>query len=651
MTFLRFSLTFITLCLVNFFAKAQLNLPVKKLNGQDYYYYTVKSKETIYGISHKLKISQEDILKYNPTALSGLKDKQMLFFPVADFSNKEEHKLVDSVAIENNSEFTHIVEPGETLYGLARIYNTTADEILAQNPEAKNGIKSGQLLRFNQKKNKTLFVTIKPGNTLFSTAKKYNTTIADIMSENPGISPSNFKAGEVIRITPNSAKPIEKEREVTKFYPYEIKSGDTFSSIAANNNISTDELKSANPNTDKLKKGKFIYIPVKKTETILVAPNQDSENTFSHIESIYNDVHIAAKDSSSINVALILPFMLKENTPNKTARLFTEFYKGFLLAVNELKEKTDKRINIYAYDSEGSIATVRDLLEKEEMKKMDIVFAPDNNSQISAIAEFGKANNINVVNTFSTKNESYLDNPRVFHLNVPNVYMNLKVLNMIDSNFPDYDIVFLNNAQSESKEITAQIKAHVKGRFTYHEFDFSTVINAEELSASLLQSRKYLFIPNSSSKKDLFRIMPALLSIKNERSDIEIALFGYPEWITYLNSCSNDLHKIDTYFYSRFFTDSDDSRLKDFDKDFKNWYGENMISAAPQFGLLGYDTGRFFLKSYIDGNTDFTSSPKGIEGIQTDFLLERSSNWSGFINKAVYFIHFTPYNTIDRTIK
>ena len=75
MTFLRFSLTFITLCLVNFFAKAQLNLPVKKLNGQDYYYYTVKSKETIYGISHKLKISQEDILKYNPTALSGLKDK------------------------------------------------------------------------------------------------------------------------------------------------------------------------------------------------------------------------------------------------------------------------------------------------------------------------------------------------------------------------------------------------------------------------------------------------------------------------------------------------------------------------------------------------------------------------------------------------
>ena len=68
----------------------------------------------------------------------------------------------------------------------------------------------------------------------------------------------------------------------------------------------------------------------------------------------------------------------------------------------------------------GSLATVRNLLSCDEMKRMDMIFAPDNSEQVSLIAEFGKDNDVNIVNTFSTKNEEYIDNSHVFHLNVPN---------------------------------------------------------------------------------------------------------------------------------------------------------------------------------------------------------------------------------------
>lgn len=637
-------------CLTALGASAQLNLPTKQINGEDYYYYKVKSKETVYGISHKLNISQDDILKYNPTALSGLKDKQLLFFPVADFAAKEEPMAQPKAEVPESNEFTHVVKPGETLYGLSKMYGVTTDDIMEQNPEVSEGLKSGQVLRLVRKSQSTIFVTIKPGNTLFSTAKKYNTTVEQIMSENPGISPSNFKAGAMIKVTPNSASPIESVREITKFYPYEIQNGDSFTTIAAAHDVTVEELKSANPDINKPKKGKILYIPVKKTETVLVAPNNESDNSAEKIEQIYNDVH-EAKDSGAINVALVLPFMLGDSTPSKTARLFTEFYKGFLLAVNDVRKKTGKSIKIHAYDSEGSLATVRTLLEKEEMMNMDVIFAPDNNEQITEIATFGKENNINVVNAFSTKNESYIDNPRMFHLNVPNIYVNLKVIDWIDSKFADFDIVFLNNEGSESKEIVDRIKSHVGDSRRTLDFTFNSAISSEELGETLVAGRKYLFIPNSGSKKDLLRILPALTAIKSNRTDVEIALLGHPEWSTYLSACRSNMHKIDTYFYSRFFVDTDDGRTKNVTGEYSEWYGESMINAAPQFGLLGYDTGSFFLRAYIDDNSNFSKPVRGFSGIQTDFILERASNWSGFVNKAVYFIRLTPYNTTDKILK
>ncbi len=42
--------------------------------------------------------------------------------------------------------------------------------------------------------------TIKSGDTLFALAKRYNTTVAAIMAINPGIDPNNLQIGQVICI-------------------------------------------------------------------------------------------------------------------------------------------------------------------------------------------------------------------------------------------------------------------------------------------------------------------------------------------------------------------------------------------------------------------------------------------------------------------
>jgi len=65
---------------------AALDLPTKTLNGTKYYYYKVKQKETVYGISKKLGLTREEIIANNPAADDGVKKGMVLYFPFDQYS-------------------------------------------------------------------------------------------------------------------------------------------------------------------------------------------------------------------------------------------------------------------------------------------------------------------------------------------------------------------------------------------------------------------------------------------------------------------------------------------------------------------------------------------------------------------------------------
>lgn len=74
-----------------------------------------------------------------------------------------------------------------------------------------------------------------------------------------------------------------------------------------------------------------------------------------------------------------------------------------------------------------------------------------------------------------------------------------------------------------------------------------------------------------------------------------------------------------------------------------------MRYTVPRMGLLGFDTGIYFLSTLAKGNDPFGNrNLPTYNGIQTSFKFERTSNWSGFINKDLMFIHFTPNSTIEK---
>ena len=93
----------------------------------------VKRRETVYGISRQYGISQEELLRNNPHARTGLRPNMILSIP------RQSERIVSFV------EYT--VPQGQTLFSISREFNVSIEEIEKLNPLLKDGLKAGQTIK------------------------------------------------------------------------------------------------------------------------------------------------------------------------------------------------------------------------------------------------------------------------------------------------------------------------------------------------------------------------------------------------------------------------------------------------------------------------------------------------------------------------
>jgi len=122
-----------------------------------------------------------------------------------------------------------------------------------------------------------------------------------------------------------------------------------------------------------------------------------------------------------------------------------------------------------------------------------------------------------------------------------------------------------------------------------------------------------------------------------------IHLFGYPEWQTYTRDHLESFFELDVYFYSSFYTNTLFPAAVQFTNAYHKWYSKDLSSKYPNYAMLGFDTGFFFLKglSRYGSELENNLSKMNLTPIQTGFKFQRVNNWGGFINKKVFFIRFT----------
>lgn len=554
--------------------------------------------------------------------------------------------------------FLHTVTKGQSLYSISSMYNVTIDDIVRLNPGSDKQIREGAALKIPQatatNSDKPVFHTIQAGETLYRLSVKYNVTTQAICEANPGLSSNNFRSGQVIVIPVQSQSPVlETSQPTVKDEPTEKKNDwkdmhkverkETIYSISREYGITEEELIAANPELKKgkLKRGTFLFIPYGKNDR----KEQNTENVTKELtnEEIFNQYESTQKNINTIKAAVMIPFMTGQTTNKDDQIRMVEFYEGFLMAVDSLK-KQGVSIDLYAYDTKGSSATTNNILAKKEMKDMDIIFGPAKTQNIDELAAFADKNNIRLVIPFTPKVDEVFNNPHIYQVNTPQSYLYSEVYEHFTRKFTDSNVIFLNagNGDIEKDEFVKGMKTELKNKGIKYR-DFIVTDNFYEITTVMDTLKNNVFIPTSGKSTALVKILPQLTQIRRERPNYQINLFGYPEWQTYTNDYLASFYEIGTYFYSSFYTNNLFPAAINFTHSYRRWYSKDMANIYPKYGMLGYDIAYFFLKglSKYGNKLEENLSSIHVTPIQTGFKFERVNNWGGFINRKVFFVHFS----------
>lgn len=631
------------------------DLPVQTIDGKEYYTYKVRKSESVYGISKKLNIMKSEIFKYNPEAEYGIKKGQLLLFPV----NSSDENV--AYTYNDKGELTHLVKKHETLYRISKMYNVSIKDIVDLNPSVVHGLKEGEIIRIksnvssdiqnnvdfadtkesDDNKNGEIMYTLKKGDTLYHLSKVFNTSIESILQLNPGLSPTKYKEGDIIKIIANNNK-LETANGDSQVLSETEKKSKT--SIQENSATISQKIEISR-NSERMDSSLIAF--VKENGVIDLEKFQINDSVINEIvsvESLNNPVYT----DSIIDVALLLPFKLNSAKISKKSLLYTEFYRGFLLAVDFVRAGTEKKINVYVYDTEGSDAKVNEIVSSGNLIGLDLIIAPDNEVQLKLISEYARKNDIDVVNPFIVSTDVYNSNKNFFQFNMPqSMYMHGVIYDEFYNKFNDRDIYFIKRQDTPEKNMMGDLKTYLTERMPekVKEIEVSEDLKFEYLDSLIMLNSNCVFVPTSAAKDMVSKIHIALKNLKEERPDVEFSLFGYPEWITYENDYKEFFKTCDTYIYSRFYINKDGGRYFDFMTNYIKWYGRDILNAVPSFAIIGYDIGMYFLTRYANQlNFDVPFA-----GIQNDILFEPVDSESGNINKAIYFIHYTPEKITKET--
>lgn len=220
--------------------------------------YTVKSGDTIYGISNRFGLSMNQLRSRN-----GLTSDLIVVGQVLQLDNTTTSVPVAKPSSKAVAAGSYTVTSGDTLYSIAKRYGTSVSRLQSLNNISGSLIVPGQVLKLSATStanNKTGSstaptqsaqdsYTVKAGDTLFRIAMNHNTTVPKLRAIN-GLSGDLITPGQVLRLSEKTvakvAAPVSQTASKVTQGTYTVQAGDTLYKIGQQFNLSVSELKAKN---------------------------------------------------------------------------------------------------------------------------------------------------------------------------------------------------------------------------------------------------------------------------------------------------------------------------------------------------------------------------------------------------------------------
>lgn len=566
-----------------------LDLPVKTINGRQYYYYAVRRGETLLEVARRLGVSRDDIVRYNTSAADALRQGTTLYLPVDEFSRVESPRAAAeapaAAAGRTTRPMAYRVERGETLFGVCHRFGVTTEAVVALNPSADQGIRAGQIL------------TIPAGARLDGQVPAEAPADAEARAEQPA------PAAAAVPVTP--APPV------------------------ATADDADDELEPVDPAAVS---GERSLRPV-AGPSVAVAPEADTVRaSVAVMLPLMLGGDAQAKQARSAT-EFVKGFMLALDEGRTDAwpmdvRIYDTAGRPDTVAALLARPECADFSLIVSPDDAATFSA--------------IVNAPDSPADAWLL-------NLMAVQDTSYMTDSRVMQYNVPH-NVMYAEAAESLMSTFDGYTPVFLIA--KGGKSEKLPLTDYLRSqYAELGIEPIDMVFEGMLSAQELE-SLSPEGRYVFIPASGSLTEFNKFARTLLTYKENAADpAQVALFGYPDWTTFRNDALENLHKLGAVIYSRFYADAGDERVKAFAAKFAETYGAPMLELVPSQAMLGYDTACYIMANIKANRGDFDAEwSEPYRGLQSTFMFtdaESDHELDGTANSAVYIITFLPGDEVS----
>lgn len=468
--------------------------------AQNYSTHQVKEGETIESIAKRYYVTPFDIYGLNPEVKKGLKPNTVLIIPVS-----KAVKPIVNTTKELQGFKTHRTSRKETLYGIAKQYGVSEEEIKKHNTFLyANTLNKGDKLQIpvfketqvvaSKERTKTYIVQPKEGK--WRIAYKFGISVEELETLNPNMG-ETLQEGQQIYV-PNIEKTDEKIVD-EKYSYYEVLPKEGFYRLKLKLGLEQEELEALNPDLKEtgLKVGMVLKIPF--SQSVGIGNEMPSTDLSSRI-----------RDLESKHIAIMLPFRLNrvdfdsisgtKNSINKDRYLQAslDFHSGILMAIDSLK-KLGVSLKVDVYDTKYEVSEVSKIIQSHDFKNVDAIIGPLTPNCYEKAASELRSLNVPIISLIGT-NLQLRDNE--FQSLPSDDLLKAKVINYVKSDTTVDNVIII--ADSENMGVSNELKKEflsAKQVFSRKnkEGKDSHFVTVDDIRAHLKQGKNVVFLETKNA--------------------------------------------------------------------------------------------------------------------------------------------------------
>ncbi|MEW7292688.1 LysM peptidoglycan-binding domain-containing protein [Aquimarina sp. 2304DJ70-9] len=653
-------------------------LAIPVTSDEEYKTHIVEKGDTVYSLSKEYGITTEAIYILNPEAVNGINIGQILNVgkvekkdPTSIDGVSEEGKdsVLDSLKATSDERnvirfITHKVKRKETLYGIAKKYKITVEDIKKHNkrlyseqikkkdkvripfyadgPAIKDAVKDTAVTRLTT----TTQYSIKPKDTRYAIARRHGITIGELERLNPNMD-TDLPVGMQIIVPTSVFVPLGQQAIEDGLELYQVPPKETIYNILRVTGISSDSLFKMNPYLiqEGLKEGMVLKVPKMNRTVDTIAVPKISKTGLVDLQSmLYN--------FKPKKIAVMLPFSLdtlnlnarqqtEEYLKNKQSlRISLDLYSGVLIAIDSARTKgITTELNVFDTQKNKNKNHIKDLIDQNNFDTTDAVIGPLYQSNLETVAEELKKYNTPVFSPASRKESTMYDN--FFQTRPSNVMLQDRILSFVEKDSTDKNIIIIVQQGKKHEEIKnkliakfpeAKVAQIEEGNYLY-EVRLNKVLDNKRPNWVFLESNDVAMISN---------VIP-LLNAKSESHKITLFTTDKNNAFDDDNIKNEHLSKLHLHYPSmnKEFNDAnedkDEKKISPFVMRYRKEYGVN----PSNWAVRGFDITYDILMRL--GTADDLYHAVSFEG--TTEYVESKFNYDkkvlgGYHNQAAYLIKF-----------